>query len=213
MSDHSLLPPNATPLERALDSCTGALDRLPVPHRQLLDAEQAAEQLLPWLAWELSVDEWDPSWGPQQKRASIAASISIHQHKGSIGSVREGLNGIGIGARVQEWFAMQPVGEPGTFALLVEVDQMPAVKQNVLQVVTVLANTKNLRSHLTDITISARSVNAAGLFGVAMMGTDYLLPAGDIQEAGVISEFAAAEALLNQITNIDLPQHIGGQHG
>ena len=51
-----LLPANATPLERALAETTARLSDVAVPIRDLWSPENCPTELLPWLAWALSVD-------------------------------------------------------------------------------------------------------------------------------------------------------------
>ena len=93
MSD--LLPPNRTPLERALDRTTARLGAVPVPIKDLWNPWRCPKALLPWLAWALSVDEWDSAWPEARKREAIEASIELHRYKGSVWSVREALRRIG----------------------------------------------------------------------------------------------------------------------
>ncbi|TKA96910.1 phage tail protein I, partial [Cereibacter changlensis] len=57
----SILPPNATKAERAFEAALAALCDLPVPVGQLWSPETCPAALLPWLAWALSVDDWDPA--------------------------------------------------------------------------------------------------------------------------------------------------------
>ena len=93
MSD--LLPPNRTPLEQALDRTTARLGDVPVPIKDLWSPWRCPVALLPWLAWALSVDEWDSAWPEERKREAIAASIELHRYKGSVWSVREALRRVG----------------------------------------------------------------------------------------------------------------------
>lgn len=86
----TLLPPNATPLERALAKASA------MPHsleeiRQLWNHRTCPLHLLPWLAWAWSVDEWDPAWTEGQQRAMVGASIRLHKKKGTVWAVREAL--------------------------------------------------------------------------------------------------------------------------
>ena len=93
MSD--LLPPNRTPLEKALERTTARLGAVPVPIKDLWNPWRCPAVLLPWLAWALSVDEWDSGWPEERKREAIAASVELHRFKGSVWSVREALRRIG----------------------------------------------------------------------------------------------------------------------
>lgn len=69
--------------------------RLPI--RDLWNPATCPAAALPFLAWALSVDTWDPSWTEEQKRATIAGSIALHQRKGSVASVKNALAAAGYG--------------------------------------------------------------------------------------------------------------------
>lgn len=91
----SLLPLNSTPAERAIE---GATDRpVPAPIRDLWNPDRCPAALLPWLAWALSVDDWDASWTEEVQRAVIAASIEIHRHKGTIWAMKRAVQAAGLG--------------------------------------------------------------------------------------------------------------------
>lgn len=92
----SLLPPNATPLERAVERTTAPLGDIPVPISTVWDPETCPAPLLPWLAWAYSVDVWDSSWSERTKRAVIAAAYDVHRHKGSVWSVEEAIRAAGF---------------------------------------------------------------------------------------------------------------------
>jgi len=93
----NLLPPNATPQERAMELSTARLAELPVPLRDTWRPDACPPALLPWLAWALSVDEWDALWSEDQQRHSIRHSVHIHRHKGTVGSIRRVLAAAGYG--------------------------------------------------------------------------------------------------------------------
>ncbi|WP_323010034.1 phage tail protein I [Paracoccus sp. (in: a-proteobacteria)] len=101
----SLLPPNATRSERAIGAATAR--PVPVPVGDLWNPATCPAALLPWLAWALSVDDWDPDWSDEAKRATIAASLSVHRRKGTVWAMREALRAAGLGdADIQEgWSA------------------------------------------------------------------------------------------------------------
>lgn len=98
----ALLPPNATPLERALATAC-AMPHSPEEIRKLWNHRTCPLRLLPWLAWAWSVDEWDPAWTEAQQRAMVGASIQLHKKKGTVWAVREALLRSGLeGVRVVE---------------------------------------------------------------------------------------------------------------
>jgi phage tail P2-like protein len=95
MSD--LLPPNATPEERALSKATA---RIGLPDTALgIDTLwrpwDCPEELLPWLAWALAVDVWDAGWDVATKRRVIAASIPLRRRAGTVWAVMEALKAAG----------------------------------------------------------------------------------------------------------------------
>jgi phage tail P2-like protein len=98
MSD--LLPPNATPQERALSLATGR--DVAVPIKQLWSPYTCPESVLPWLAWALSVDEWGTTWPVETQRQVIAASIDQHRKKGTVGALRRALERLGYEVEIDE---------------------------------------------------------------------------------------------------------------
>ncbi len=93
----SLLPPNSTDLERALDLTGARISAVDAPIDLMWNPETCPTAFLPWLAWSLSVDEWDNAWPEGTKRAVIAASVWVHRHKGTVGAVKRALAKAGYG--------------------------------------------------------------------------------------------------------------------
>lgn len=87
----SLLPPNASASERAIDEATARIGAVPVAVGDLWNPQTCPTPALPWLAWALSVDVWDSTWSEPVKRTVIAKSIEIHRRKGTVWAVREAL--------------------------------------------------------------------------------------------------------------------------
>lgn len=94
----SLLPPNASPLERALVATAAArLAQLdPSVITRLRDPATCPVELLPWLAWAHAVDEWSDDWPEETRRAVIAASIAVHRSRGTVASVRRVIVAFGV---------------------------------------------------------------------------------------------------------------------
>lgn len=98
-----LLPPNATPQERALSLATArVLDVPTAPVRKLWSPWECPADVLPWLAWSLAVEPWRSEWPEHRKRAAIAASISTHRIKGTVGAVRRALAMLGFDVEFDE---------------------------------------------------------------------------------------------------------------
>jgi phage tail P2-like protein len=92
----SLLPSNATAWERALERVSG--ERWPLDAdviRRAKDPWSCPAHLLPYLAYELSVDLWDEAWPLAKKRSVIARSLGLARIKGTEAGVSEAVEIMG----------------------------------------------------------------------------------------------------------------------
>lgn len=167
MTDH-LLPPNATPQERALSEATARLSEVPILVRQSWDPDTCPAELLPWLAWAFSVDEWDTEWTEQEKRDVIKASLEVHKHKGTIGAIDRALKPLGYLIDVVEWWEMDPPGEPYTFSIVMGTGAKPVTEEMYTKAERIVLTYKNLRSHLIALTIKA-GVSGKAFAGCALV--------------------------------------------
>lgn len=92
-----LLPRNSTAAEFAMEQATARIAETGPAIRPLWNPDTCPVHLLPWLAWALGVDEWDPVWSESTKRNTIRESVSIHRRKGTVGSIRRALISSGYG--------------------------------------------------------------------------------------------------------------------
>lgn len=167
----TLLPPNATPLERALEAGVSRLSDIDTPIDTLLDPARITAQWLPWLAWGLSVDAWDSAWPEATKRQAVAESIALHRMKGTCASVDLILSRIDSLARVIEWHEDRDRLAPHTFEIEIPLVTTPGAAAGaraqaaiVDDIITAVERVKPLREHLTV-------VQALGLAGsVAVQG-------------------------------------------
>jgi phage tail P2-like protein len=88
-SAFDLLPPNATPYERALARAARRILEVPTPIREVFRPFETSASVLPYLAWERSVDFWPDDWSETAKRAITARSIHLHKRKGTAYALRE----------------------------------------------------------------------------------------------------------------------------
>lgn len=149
MSSKSLLPSNASSQELALEMSVCRLSDVPIRTRDIWDYEKCPSNLLPWLAWSKSVDDWDEGWTSEQKRAVIAASFSIHKQKGTVGSVKRALSSIGYPSRIIEWFQSGGSGTPFTFNVRVGVNDRGIDSSIIKSIIGRIDSSKNARSHYT----------------------------------------------------------------
>ncbi|MFI9653964.1 phage tail protein I [Guyparkeria sp. GHLCS8-2] len=160
----SLLPPSATQAERAIEQATGRLEDVPTPQRTLWDPDTCPADLLPWLAWALSLDAWQPYWPESVKRERIRKAIEIQRKKGTARSVRDTVASFGGALSIKEWWQNDPPTEPHTFDLLLTVGgDVPATTEYQNDIIDEVSRVKPVRSHFT----LTAGVNADGAIAIA----------------------------------------------
>lgn len=165
-----LLPPNSTTLERALAD-TAELERLaPEVIASLWNSASCQAANLPWLAWALSVDEWDSTWDEATQRRVIAASIEIHRKKGTVGAVKKALTSLGHRGRLIEWWQTTPKGVPHTFTAEVEIGNRGIDEAAVTAIERQIIAVKPVRSHLS-LRLVGRS-NCSTRIGISALSGD-----------------------------------------
>jgi hypothetical protein len=84
----SLLPPNASATERALEAA-GAPTADPAPLGRLYAPEAIPARLLPWLAWSWDAPWWHSLLDAREKRALLAGSLAWHKRAGTLSAYRD----------------------------------------------------------------------------------------------------------------------------
>lgn len=180
MSSVTLLPPNASELEYALAEVVARISEIPVPNADLYNPELCLPSPLPWLAWAFSVDEWKPDWTIEQKRQSVANSVYVHRHKGTVGALKSALSALGYNIELVEWQQLMPQGDPYTFGLNLEIFDVGITTQDAFDgIVATTNNTKNARSHMTFFDINTTRNGPMNFTGVPFYGATITIPSGD----------------------------------
>lgn len=157
MSD--LLPPNATQQERAISEAVARIGDVSTPARAMWNFQTCPAALLPWLAWAVSVDEWNADWTEQQKRDTIAASFKLHSTKGTIGALKASLGALGYTLTVTEWFSDPANMQPYTFAVELNIGSADASGNLLNEARALTERAKNTRSHLARLRVVAEPPN------------------------------------------------------
>ena len=178
-----LLPPNATELERAFDReaqrAFEPASRIPV----VWDPAQCPERLLPYLAWALSVDEWRDAWPLARKRQVIAASVSVHRRKGTIGAIRRALDALDLGVTISRWF--EHGGEPFTLRAEVEVEDRSLTAEEIALITDTIIRTKAARSWLESLRVFLTARGSAFVAAAPASGVDMLVGPPPLEEEAV----------------------------
>ena len=147
----SLLPPNATPAERALEAALqSGIDLSAVG--TLWNPQTCPVDVLPFLAWGLAISHWDASWSEAQKRTAIAAAIPFHQRKGTRAAVEEILARFHPLLSIVEWWQANPRRTPHTFEVRAPagpggIDASFLTAETAEAIIRDVAAAKPLRSH------------------------------------------------------------------
>ncbi|MCF3530877.1 phage tail protein I [Stenotrophomonas maltophilia] len=161
----SLLPPNSTRLERAIERTLANGIDIASSVGTLWNPWQCPEAFLPWLAWTMSVDTWRNSWPLSVKRTRIANSLIVQRRKGTARSIADVVDSFGGAVQITEWWETTPPGAPHTFALTLVIGAQPgetATAQYVDDVIAEVNLSKPVRSHFTF----TQGINFAGAVGV-----------------------------------------------
>lgn len=183
----SLLPNNATPLERAVEAADA--ETAVIPLRDLYNPDTCPAHLLYQLAWAWSVDRWDEGWSEAVKRSVIKSAFYIHKHKGTIGALRRVVEPFGYLIEVVEWWNMTPEGVPGTFALKVGVSDSGISDDTYRELSALLDDARPVSRHMVGLEISLEA-NGRYYIGASLSEGDildvYPPMQRDIEVTGVI---------------------------
>lgn len=151
--DASLLPPNATDSERAIEDAMRAdVDLSAIG--TLWNPATCPAAVLPFLAWGLAIARWDPEWTEAEKRVAIADAIPFHRRKGTRAIVREVLDRFHPLLQVVEWWETSPRGAPHTFEIRAPAADIPAsflTADTAAAIIRDVASVKPVRSHFDFI--------------------------------------------------------------
>lgn len=154
MNKQSLLPGNLGDLERDLDAAIARMESLDVPISALWDPWQCPLDLLPWLAWAVSVDTWKSTWPESIKRRTVANSLDLHRIKGTRPAVELAIESLGLDYRLVEWFQETPAAPRGTFTLDIYVGDDAYSTTSNRDLEHAIDAAKNARSHLRKVNLN-----------------------------------------------------------
>lgn len=182
--NNTLLPPSASAWMRGAEAATAKLSGITVAIRTLWTPTACPVDLLPYLAWALSVDRWDKNWPAEKKIASIQQSYWLHRRKGTRAAVRRVIEDMGFSATFAEWFDVGD--EPGTFRLEVDVNEAGLTPKTLDELNRLIGDAKPVSRHLAQMTIATSSRGSAWV-GLAVCDGEVITvyPPGYAVETGI----------------------------
>jgi phage tail P2-like protein len=167
--NNSMLPPSASGFMRSTEKVTERLTSIPVDLRKLWNPDECPAELLPYLAWALSVDRWDKSWSERTKRQVIKASWLVHRQKGTIAAIRRAIEPLGYVIKVIEWW--EGDDPPGTFRLDIGVLESGITEEMYYEMERLISDAKPVGRHLIGLNI-VQEVISDLFIGSACYGGD-----------------------------------------
>ena len=149
MANKTLLPPTATKLEKNLSQAIAC--EPPIPLRSLWDPQTCPYELLPYLAWQYSVDRWDEEWSEQIKRKVIAEAFEIHKLKGTKEAIRRAVEPFGFLIKISEWW--QNNQTPGSFTLEIGVSDTGITEEYYNELSRIIDDVKPVSRQLSNLAI------------------------------------------------------------
>ncbi|UTZ44641.1 phage tail protein I [Vibrio campbellii] len=145
----SLLPANVSDLERDLEIALARIEDVQIPIATLWDPWKCPLEVLPFLAWALSVDMWRSDWPETVKRRIVANSKSVHRIKGTRPAVEMAMSDIYSDCTIKEWFEMTPPGRRGTFSIEALVSDRGIDRPTINELMEAVENAKRKSAHYT----------------------------------------------------------------
>ena len=154
---NSLLPPNASELERKITQVGKAAFDLPTI-RVVKDIDDVPAQFLPFIAWQRSVDYWDKNWQDSLKRKVIKESRELHRLKGTPAAIKKALEPFGYEVTLIEWFKAVPNLVPGTFNLELNVIGKSLNAETYSEINRLVSESKAASRHLANLTVTINPI-------------------------------------------------------
>lgn len=179
MSDQSLLPPNATALEKSLALLALRVTALPIPFLSLHRVDNCPATYLPWLAWARRVEYWNPDWSISQKRMAIASARTFNQQRGTRASMQTLLAQVidNKPYTLVAWHELTPKGQPFTFSVRLDPTDPLSIEQ-LAQIHSAVDATKSARD-LYGVQARVQQQSTFFTAGAAIEGQRVSISTGD----------------------------------
>lgn len=156
----SLLPKNATKLEKNVEQLGQRISDLYVPFVDLRRVEHCPVPFLAWLAWDHRVEYWKSDWSEAEKRQAISESKTFNAQRGTRSSIGSLLSKFVANFELKAWHEFIPPQPPFTFVVII--NELTLTIDHLAQIQTAVEATKSARDNFS---ISA-TVTSSGQFQV-----------------------------------------------
>lgn len=149
----------AVALDKQLLDMTGAVD-LPSIY---VSIDNLTSSQLDHVAYGWDASVWRDSWPIALKRSILKNVVREKRKKGTRRAVEEAVESIQGAATIQEWWEMEPKGEPHTFTVFATLGKIDGTIDSELQddLIALINDAKPVRSHFDFVVVK----NLLGRFG------------------------------------------------
>lgn len=165
-----LLPIGSSQFEQLTAQALADLSALPIHVSSLWDPWSCPAELLPWLAWSLSVDYWDSHWNELTKRKTIATAYFVHKHKGTVSALRHVILSLGYTMTLTEWW--QTSDQVGTFRITVNINSAGITELMYQELTRLINDVKPLGRHLLELALALETTGQIYTFGALLQGDE-----------------------------------------
>jgi phage tail P2-like protein len=158
-------------MERALEAATGLLGSVPVSDVSTLwNPDTCPTELLPWLAWAESVDEWSSLWSVPMQRAVIKAHRQVRRVRGTRAAVEAAIQAFGGIVSIREWWEYSPQKTPHTFDVVITGGSGYVEAELQDSMIRAINRAKPVRSHYV-LGVGLTAGCQLGFVGIARVAT------------------------------------------
>ena len=206
MNDDSVLPANRSALERALERAfTELLYSSDNPYPSLKNPEKTPTHILPHLAQDRGVSEWDANAPISEQRRTVANAWPVRRLAGTRKGLLLAMDSLEHDAEVVPWYRMEPRGEPYHFELIAWTRANAPINQAVVsRMIDHLEGAKSERDTYELILAlgNQSSIKCSGAVdpGVTIFDEQY---GGEISGSPMISGHIVCAGALNQVLVTD----------
>ncbi len=161
----SILPNNSTDLELALEEVSARrLERVELSGlSSMFNIDSCPAIILPWLAHQFGVTEWNTEWSEARQRAFIRATIESQRYRGTIAAVNLPLGTLGYNVEIVEYAGTF------TFDILIDTEGRELTEADFSEITRIVFTQKNVRSHLGSVKASiAKTAQRVNTFAVML---------------------------------------------
>lgn len=201
----TLLPYNASLLIQSLTELLTTPDNTQLI-REIWLPERCPSELLPWLAWALSVDDWNDAWPEQTKRKVIDDAFVIHQFKATPFALKKALDSLNIETELHEWWH-QDNAQQGTITVNALINENLDGNEEGLLTKSMLAQVKRIID-----TVKRASIHVQVQLGISLkeqFGMGIHAGAG----IGLLSKEGEFNGVRPDASQLDLSVSCNGQIG